>query len=131
MRNFQVVLKWDGINHLKIKIMVTITNSKQDGVKETCFLSQKEFVTEKGISYHFGVYDVSPEMARRQPDIEFSKGFILPGLVNDRHKLTEYLTALGLRGNKSYSRLYSQLAEGLPLGKDENFGKNRNNNDPK
>jgi hypothetical protein len=110
--------------------MITITNSRQDGVKETCFLSQKEFETAQGISYHFGVYDVSPEMARRQPDIEFSKSFVLPGLVNDRHKLTEYLSALGLRGNKSYSKMYAQLAEGLPLGKDENFGKNFNEGNP-
>jgi hypothetical protein len=111
--------------------MITIKNSKQDGVKETCFFSQKEFLTAQGVGYHFGVYDVSPDEARKQPEVEFDKSFVLPGTVNNRHKLTEYLSALGLRGNKSYSKLYAQLAEGLPMGKDENFGINKNGNDSK
>jgi hypothetical protein len=41
------------------------------------------------------------------------------------------LTALGLRGHRNYTRLYSQLAEGLPMGIDENFGKNTNGNNPR
>jgi hypothetical protein len=109
--------------------MITIKNSPADHVKETCFFSQKEFETAQGVGYHFGVYDVSPNEARKQPDIEFDKSFVLPGTVNNRHKLTEYLSTLGLRGHKSYSKMYAQLAEGLPMGKDENFGKNTNGND--
>jgi hypothetical protein len=110
--------------------MIKITNSKSDNVTEIDFLTGKEFQTKGNVSFSLKGYNISLESAIRQnDDIQFDEKFVLPGNINDRHKVTQYLTALGLRGHRNYTRLYSQLAEGLPMGIDENFGKNTNGND--
>ena len=98
---------------------VIIANS-EDGRDCVCYLTGKKFKSSKGVSFLLNGRVIDPDVAIRDYDIEPEKGFIMPVSSNTRIGVTEYIQALGVsRNHRSYFKMLSRLADGLPLGENK------------